>query len=210
MGDLATHLLSHTLDRVRADLALLESIGCISREDMHIITGRLPSSITAVQQEPEERYITPSSALTKGPPPAPPVRAAMPMAEAKWDYESPIYEQQDPADLTFKAGDKIEIVEETSEDWWLGRLNGRQGMFPSNRCVKVEPATSRSFPTHSASQTFSEKTGLNKFGLKPATIDQDKKDKFGKLKGTMANSAAGGLGFGAGAAIGGGLVRAIF
>ncbi|SJL08813.1 uncharacterized protein ARMOST_12184 [Armillaria ostoyae] len=37
-----------------------------------------------------------------------------------------------------------------------------------------------------------------------------KKSKFGKYGNTMAHSAAGGVGFGAGAAIGGGLVRAIF
>ncbi|KAJ3477172.1 hypothetical protein NLI96_g10650 [Meripilus lineatus] len=37
-----------------------------------------------------------------------------------------------------------------------------------------------------------------------------KKNKFGKLGGTMANAAAGGVGFGAGAAIGSGLVNAIF
>lgn len=37
-----------------------------------------------------------------------------------------------------------------------------------------------------------------------------KKNKFGKLGSTVGNAAAGGLGFGAGAAIGGGIVNAIF
>lgn len=68
----------------------------------------------------------------------------------------------------------------------------------------------RFLPTHSSSNTFSEKTGINRLGLKAPTADPEKKDKYGKLKSTMANSAAGGVGFGAGAAIGGGLVRAIF
>lgn len=63
---------------------------------------------------------------------------------------------------------------------------------------------------HSSSNTFSEKTDVNRLGLKAPTIDGEKKDKYGKLKSAMANSAAGGVGFGAGAAIGGGLVRAIF
>ncbi|KAG9128391.1 hypothetical protein FRC07_014805 [Ceratobasidium sp. 392] len=217
MTELATHLLTHTLERVRADLALLESVGCISAEDMRVIQARLPSSFaaSAVEEEREEpvRNVAP---LGRSPPPPPPVRAlAVLRGEAKWDYES-----GDPADLSFRAGDIIEIVEETSEDWWVGRINGKQGMFPSNRCTKIEPgpATSTSpnsaprrfLSTHSAGNTFSEKTGVNRLGLKPPTIDQEKKDKYGKLKGTMANSAAGGLGFGAGAAIGGGLVRAIF
>jgi len=35
-------------------------------------------------------------------------------------------------DLSFSVGDKIEIVERTNsaEDWWTGRLNGAQGVFP--------------------------------------------------------------------------------
>lgn len=35
-------------------------------------------------------------------------------------------------DLSFSAGDRIELVEKTqsSEDWWTGRLNGQQGVFP--------------------------------------------------------------------------------
>jgi len=36
--------------------------------------------------------------------------------------------------LTFKAGDKIEIVEkgDSGNEWWIGRLNGAQGQFPAN------------------------------------------------------------------------------
>ncbi|KAG8770943.1 hypothetical protein FRC12_003955 [Ceratobasidium sp. 428] len=220
MTELATHLLTHTLERLRADLALLESVGCISAEDMRIIQERLPRSFVPADQTEHqvERSVAPTPtagpALGRSPPPPPPVRApVVPKAEAKWDYDS-----GDTADLSFKAGDVIEIVEETSEDWWVGRLHGKQGMFPSNRCIKLEPestsspnpAPRRFLSTHSSGNTFSEKTGLNKLGLKAPTVDQEKKDKYEKLKGTMANSAAGGLGFGAGAAIGGGLVRAIF
>jgi amphiphysin len=42
------------------------------------------------------------------------------------------FEAQADGDLDFKAGDHIEIVERTpsTEDWWTGRLNGRQGVFP--------------------------------------------------------------------------------
>ncbi|KAG8713319.1 hypothetical protein FRC08_013411 [Ceratobasidium sp. 394] len=115
MGDLTTHLLSHTLDRVRADLALLEAVGCISAEDIRVIQERLPGSVVAAGEEKKEEEKSVSPALRRSPPPPPP----------------------DPADLSFKAGDIIEIVEETSEDWWVGRLNGRQGMFPSNRCIKM-------------------------------------------------------------------------
>jgi len=35
-------------------------------------------------------------------------------------------------DLNFNVGDRIEIVKrtQTAEDWWTGRLDGREGVFP--------------------------------------------------------------------------------
>jgi amphiphysin len=42
------------------------------------------------------------------------------------------FDAQADGDLSFKTGDQIEIVEKTAsaEDWWTGKLNGRQGVFP--------------------------------------------------------------------------------
>ena len=42
------------------------------------------------------------------------------------------FDAQADGDLDFKAGDRIEIVEksDSTEDWWTGRLNGKQGVFP--------------------------------------------------------------------------------
>ena len=39
--------------------------------------------------------------------------------------------------LAFRAGDRIEVVERTgsTEDWWTGRVNGRQGVFPGESCL---------------------------------------------------------------------------
>jgi len=51
---------------------------------------------------------------------------------------------------------------------------------------------------------------VNSVGLQPDEGQDKKKKKFGKFGGTMAQSAAGGLGFGAGAAVGSGLIHAIF
>lgn len=44
----------------------------------------------------------------------------------------------------------------------------------------------------------------------PPQEEEKKKGKFGKYGSMMAGSAAGGLGFGAGAAVGSGLINAIF
>ncbi|KAK9460965.1 uncharacterized protein V1516DRAFT_674605 [Lipomyces oligophaga] len=44
------------------------------------------------------------------------------------------YAAQADGDLTFNAGDRIEIVQRTADPngWWTGKLNGYQGVFPGN------------------------------------------------------------------------------
>jgi amphiphysin len=67
----------------------------------------------------------------KPPPPAP-----KPAGLSKKEYVTALYDYtaQADGDLSFKAGDKIEIVEkgESGNEWWIGRLNGAQGQFPAN------------------------------------------------------------------------------
>lgn len=52
------------------------------------------------------------------------------------DYVIALYDYTATADgdLSFKAGDKIEVLKRTpsAEDWWTGRLNGMEGVFPGN------------------------------------------------------------------------------
>lgn len=50
-------------------------------------------------------------------------------ATALYDFEA-----QADGDLSFSAGDTIEIVQRTSNEneWWTGKLHGRQGQFPGN------------------------------------------------------------------------------
>ncbi|KAF0389841.1 bar-domain-containing protein [Gigaspora margarita] len=51
------------------------------------------------------------------------------VVEAMFDYEG-----KEENDLSFKAGDKIEVLErgEGPNDWWVGRLYDRIGEFPGN------------------------------------------------------------------------------
>lgn len=60
------------------------------------------------------------------PKPKPPVPAVH-YVVALYDFEA-----QADGDLSFNTGDRIELVEKTenTEDWWTGRLNGVQGVFP--------------------------------------------------------------------------------
>ena len=87
--------------------------------------GRMSSANSAIS----------AVAKAKGaPPPAPkpkPIRLiASPAVEkvmALYDYEA-----QAEGDLSFVAGDVIEIIQRTSNEneWWTGKLKGRQGQFP--------------------------------------------------------------------------------
>jgi len=75
------------------------------------------------------------AASKKGPAPPPPKPKPAKLAGAAiaetvtalYDYEA-----QAEGDLSFSAGDVIEIVTRTQNDneWWTGKIHGRQGQFP--------------------------------------------------------------------------------
>jgi len=70
------------------------------------------------------------------PPPAPASKPKPKPAEPPKKYVVALYDfaAQADGDLEFKAGDRIELVERTAsaEDWWTGKVGGRQGVFPGN------------------------------------------------------------------------------
>lgn len=75
---------------------------------------------------------SPGLAGKRPPPPPPPPGAGAKKKEfvtALYDYEA-----QAAGDLSFRAGDRIELVKrtESDQDWWTGRLDGREGQFPAN------------------------------------------------------------------------------
>lgn len=78
-----------------------------------------------------------AAASKKAPPPPPPLKPKPKAADyvvALYDFDA-----QADGDLDFKAGDRIEIVEksDSTEDWWTGRLNGKQGVFPGEFFILV-------------------------------------------------------------------------
>ncbi|KAG1835142.1 SH3-domain-containing protein [Suillus variegatus] len=157
-------------------------------------------------------------------PPISPISSQKPrLVKAIWAYNE---DGGEPNDLSFATGEVIEVVLEKNEDWWLGRARGREALFPSNHVESVDAST---IPQADAVATTAKKpyrpfgaalhgtdrppaagVGTNSVGLQEASGQAEKKNKYGKYGNTMAHSAAGGVGFGAGAAIGGGLIRAIF
>ena len=62
-------------------------------------------------------------------PPKPPTLHAPEYVTALYDYTA-----QSSGDLTIHVGDKIEVVNRSDNpnEWWTGRLNGQQGLFPGN------------------------------------------------------------------------------
>jgi len=44
------------------------------------------------------------------------------------------YAAQAEGDLSFKVGDRIEILQkgEDGNEWWVGKVGGREGQFPAN------------------------------------------------------------------------------
>lgn len=75
------------------------------------------------------------AAAKKGPPPPVPKRiGGASTAVALYDYDA-----QQEGDLSFRRDDQIEIVQRGSgpNEWWTGKLNGRQGAFPGNYVQEI-------------------------------------------------------------------------
>jgi len=75
------------------------------------------------------------SVVGKKAPPPPPLKPK-PSSGPPVQYVVALYDfvAQADGDLSFNTGDRIEVVERTAsaEDWWTGRVNGKQGVFPGN------------------------------------------------------------------------------
>ncbi len=106
---------------------------------------------------------------------------------------------QDGGDLSIQKGDIIDIVEETNADWWTGRVNGRQGVFPASYVERiVAPAAAAAGPGnekpvykpfraayHGTDQPPPTEGATNSIGLQQAPGQEEKKGKFGKYGNTV-------------------------
>ncbi|KAK7032887.1 protein csh3 [Favolaschia claudopus] len=219
-------LLAHVVSQVESNVNFLVSQNYISQHDASLFLAKLPNSTTAAPPV--------AAPVPYAPRVSAPAAPAVTQARALWPYNE---NGQEPDDLSFSVGDIIEVVKEENSDWWMGRFNGKQALFPSAYVEKITapvaapaPAAARRLPPAAANTNGGAKPayrpfmaahqgrdvppapggGTNSVGLQQDPGQEAKKSKYGKYGDTMAHSAAGGLGFGAGAAVGGGLVRAIF
>lgn len=110
--------ISRSLSNVKTELDFLRESKVISEDVFKQIMSQLPDSYN-----PNARSA------------APPVPQSE-FVEALYNFQA----QQD-GDLELHVGDKIEVLEKPSAEWFKGKCNGRVGMFPSNY---VKPAFSGS------------------------------------------------------------------
>lgn len=62
--------------------------------------------------------------------------------EAIYDYRP-----QQQEDLELRVGDKVQVLEHTSPDWWRGSIGSRTGMFPSNYIKKLSDQERKQAPS---------------------------------------------------------------
>ncbi|KAJ7510337.1 SH3 domain-containing protein [Mycena galericulata] len=247
--------LAHIISQTRQNVEFLIAQRHISPDNGRLILAKLPNgpdrSMAALEQQTQNLILTPPQSGSR--------RGPTVQAKAIWGYNE---EEENSNDLTFLAGDTIEIVEETNADWWTGRHNGKQGLFPSNYVEKLRARTPErpypprdSYSNNSPMPSFPNQPGAyqpppgpypgpgyqpppgyqpayqlppggppqmgpqyNSYGpppvpppvAAPPPQQPAKQSKFGNLGNTLAQSAVGGLGFGAGSAIGGDIVHSIF
>ncbi|OCH84437.1 SH3-domain-containing protein [Obba rivulosa] len=73
-----------------------------------------------------------SGTSARSPPPPPPPRPHEPEPEGEWAEALYDYTSEDPGDLELQAGERVLVVERSSDDWWTGEIDGRKGLIPAS------------------------------------------------------------------------------
>ena len=97
----------------------------------------LPGEIsvgTDVVVSPLSSNVISSGGIAGSRPPPPSVPARIGAAAPSHDSAVALYDfnGEREGDLSFRKGDTIVILNRGVNDWWTGRCNGMEGVFPSN------------------------------------------------------------------------------
>ncbi|KAK6748800.1 hypothetical protein RB195_001432 [Necator americanus] len=81
------------------------------------------------------------------------------------------FEAVEPTDLSLKVGDRIMVLER-KDDWWRGRCNGREGIFPANYVQKCETPSGATIPILCRARALAdfEATASNQLSLKAGDV----------------------------------------
>lgn len=121
----------------RVSSKLAESKGSVSRGRSTSTADENPPppySAAAATPSPTGSFSSAAKGKLAPPPPkAKPSHLSKPAETVTALYD---YEAQAHGDLGFSAGDVIEIIHRTDNqnEWWTGRVDGREGQFPGKRC----------------------------------------------------------------------------
>lgn len=92
---------------------------------------RPPEAGVSGEKRKNSRKMRPVPGGGKPKPPSRP-KPAIPTCKALYAYEP-----QDTDELGISEGDTIEILKEDQSGWWLGRLRGKEGLFPANYVERI-------------------------------------------------------------------------
>ncbi|KAF7330340.1 Protein csh3 [Mycena venus] len=204
-------LLAHVVSQVESNVNFLVSQNYISQADASVFLAKLPSS-SAPAAMPVPTPYAPRRQVSASAAPA------VVQARALWPYNET---GQDADDLSFSAGDIIEVVKEENADWWMGRFNGKQALFPSAYVEKIAaptaPAPAAPARRNRSWQPIRDVMHLPRPEAEPIPWVYSRTLNKTRKSPSTRNTATPWLtqllvvwDSGAGAAIGGGLVRAIF
>ncbi|ORX54881.1 hypothetical protein BCR36DRAFT_348068 [Piromyces finnis] len=92
------------------------------------LQDELPSYESAIRDVNQRSSFSRPNTTAKVPP-AIPQRSTVQYVTALYDFTA-----QNAGDISFRRGDKIEIVKKTNNknEWWTGKINGQVGQFPGN------------------------------------------------------------------------------
>lgn len=106
-------------------------------------TSTPPPPYSAGPVSPKPASLAAAVAAKGKPPPPPKPKPSRLSATPKVETVTALYDYaaQAEGDLSFRAGDVIEIVTRTANDneWWSGRVGGKTGQFPGESCLFLLP-----------------------------------------------------------------------
>ncbi|XP_063737479.1 unconventional myosin-Ie isoform X2 [Eleginops maclovinus] len=100
-----------------------------SRQQPNLDCLKVPDQGAAGAHRPSASRPAPGGGRPK---PAPKPKPQVPQCKALYAYDA-----QDTDELSFNADDLIDLIKEDASGWWIGRLRGKQGLFPNNYVTKV-------------------------------------------------------------------------
>ncbi|CEH19162.1 unconventional myosin-if [Ceraceosorus bombacis] len=131
-------LAQHIIERMLADVEVLEQVGALEthsastiRSQLHPLLSDEGSAVASTAAAVSALSIS-AAAQKREAPPRPTSAASTPtdFAKALWAYPG-----EDSDELSFGVNDTIVVTERTSSDWWKGHVQGIPavvGLFPSN------------------------------------------------------------------------------